>query len=325
MRPLLMSALAVVVAACTGVHSPDARSSKASPLDAAPAASPAPAEEDEIATDRRPNPPRPTLPDQLSFLFITVDTLRPDLGYAGYSRPVSPNIDEIAKKATHYERAYSISTYTAYAVPPMMASRYPSEMPRSDRHEVRYFGSNVMLAERLHDAGFRTAGAASHFLFSHELGWVDGIERFVMTGARRQCPSRRAHRLPPLVPPAGRRRDPLPRGSRDRLRPVLHLGPLPRPAQEVPRAPGVLELRHHPRALYDGEIAFTDHHIGRVLHALAASPAARRTAVVFTGDHGEAFGEHGFSFHGREIWDEVVRIPSSSTCPASIPMPSRAA
>src|SRR5262245_26090003 len=51
------------------------------------------------------NPPRPPLPE-LSFLFITVDTLRPDLGYASYSRPVSPNIDELAKKATIYERAY---------------------------------------------------------------------------------------------------------------------------------------------------------------------------------------------------------------------------
>src|SRR5262245_5930660 len=69
------------------------------------------------------NPPRPPLPE-LSFLFITVDTLRPDLGYASYGRPVSPNIDELAKQATIYERAYSISTYTAFAVPPMMASRY---------------------------------------------------------------------------------------------------------------------------------------------------------------------------------------------------------
>ena len=65
----------------------------------------------------------------------------------------------------------------------MMASRYPSEMPRNDRHEVHYFGSNVLLAERLRDAGFRTAAAASHFLFTRELGWVDGIDKFVMTGA----------------------------------------------------------------------------------------------------------------------------------------------
>jgi arylsulfatase A-like enzyme len=73
--------------------------------------------------------------------------------------------------------------------------------------------------------------------------------------------------------------------------------------------PGYSNFGTDPRGLYDGEIAFTDFHVGRVLQALAASPAANRTVVIFTGDHGEAFGEHGFNFHGREIWDEVVRIP----------------
>jgi arylsulfatase A-like enzyme len=31
--------------------------------------------------------------------------------------------------------------------------------------------------------------------------------------------------------------------------------------------------------------------------------------VVLTGDHGEAFGEHGEYFHGRDLWDEIVRVP----------------
>jgi choline-sulfatase len=31
--------------------------------------------------------------------------------------------------------------------------------------------------------------------------------------------------------------------------------------------------------------------------------------VILAADHGEAFGEHGFNFHGRHVWDEIVRIP----------------
>jgi arylsulfatase A-like enzyme len=254
------------------------------------------------------NPPRPALPE-LSFLFITVDTLRPDLGYAAYSRPVSPNIDELAKKATIYERAYSISTYTAFAVPPMMASRYPSEMPRSDRHEVRYFGKNVLLAERLRDAGFHTAAAASHFLFGSELGWTDGIEHFVMTGAEGNAPKGahidHRHSSRPLADAAIRFLED-PEIVSGRFFIWVHFLD---PHKQYLEHPGFSNFGSDPRALYDGEIAFTDHHIGRVLRALASSPAANRTAVVFTGDHGEAFGEHGFSYHGREIWDEVVRIP----------------
>jgi arylsulfatase A-like enzyme len=250
---------------------------------------------------------RPELPSPLSFLLITVDTLRPDLGYAGYERPVSPRIDELAKHSITYERAYSISTYTAFSLPPMMASRYPSEMPRSDRHEVRYMGQNVLLAERLRAAGYHTAGVASHFLFNRALGWIDGFDKFVMTGVDGSQGSGIdwRHSSRPIADAAIRLlSDPEIVGGAFLI--WLHFLD---PHKQYLEHQGFSTFGNDPRALYDGEIAFTDHYIGRVLDALAASPAAGRTAIFFTGDHGEAFGEHGFYFHGREIWDEVVRVP----------------
>jgi arylsulfatase A-like enzyme len=63
------------------------------------------------------------------------------------------------------------------------------------------------------------------------------------------------------------------------------------------------------RALYDGEVAFTDHHVGRVIDAIAKSSFARRTAIIVTSDHGEAFDEHGMNRHGFEIWDVLVHVP----------------
>ena len=260
---------------------------------------------------------RPALPSPLSFLFITVDTLRPELGYTGYERPVSPRIDALAKQSSIYERAYAISTYTAFSLPPMMASRYPSEMPRTDRHEVRYLGSNVLLAERLHAAGYRTAGAASHFLFNRALGWIDGFDRFVMTGVEGSLGSGidMRHSSRPIADAAIRLL-----GD-----PEIVAGPFflwlhfLDPHKQYLEHPGFSTFGDDPRALYDGEIAFTDHHIGRVLDALAASRAKDRTVIVFTGDHGEAFGEHGFYFHGREIWDEVVRVPLVIHVPGAKP------
>jgi arylsulfatase A-like enzyme len=249
----------------------------------------------------------PDLPRPFSFLFITVDTLRPDLGYAGYERPVSPRIDELAKQSVIYERAYSISTYTAFSLPPMMASRYPSEMPRTDRHEVRYLGSNFLLAERLHAAGYRTAGTASHFLFNRALGWIDGFERFIMTGVDGSQGSGIdwRHSSRPIADTAIR----LLNDAELVSGPFFLWAHFLDPHKQYLEHPGYSTFGDDPRALYDGEIAFTDYHVGRVLDALAASPAADRTVVIFTGDHGEAFGEHGFYFHGREIWDEVVRVP----------------
>ncbi|HEY4015160.1 MAG TPA: sulfatase-like hydrolase/transferase [Polyangiaceae bacterium] len=261
-----------------------------------------------VATEARP-PPRPKLPADLSFLFLTVDALRPDLGYMGYPREVSPRIDALAAESTIYERAYSISTYTGYALPPMMASRYPSEMPRTNRHELRYLPQNVLLAERMKQAGFRTAGAASHFLFAPELGWTDGIDRFLRPLPEGNAPpgshidryytSRRlADATVSLLDD--------PEVTRGRFFIWVHFLD---PHKQYLKHAGFSKFGNGQRDLYDGEIAFTDYHIGRVLDALAAAHLADRTVVILTGDHGEAFGEHGEYFHGRDLWDEIVRVP----------------
>jgi choline-sulfatase len=257
----------------------------------------------------RPASPRAKWSDQLSFLLITVDALRPDLGFMGNPRDVSPHLDALAQQSTVFQRAYSISTYTGYSLPPMMASRYPCEMPRTNRHEVGYLSTNVLLAERMHEAGFRTLGAASHFLFSPELGWVDGFDRFARTPLEGNAP-RGSH--VDLFHSS--------RGIADELIAQLAKPDLANqrffmwahfldPHKQYLAHPGYSKYGNQPRDLYDGEVAFTDFHIGRVLAALDASPLAARTVVIVTGDHGEAFGEHGFYFHGREVWDEVVRVP----------------
>ncbi len=261
---------------------------------------------------------RPPLPKDLSFLLITVDALRPDLGYTGYPRPVSPNIDKLAAQSTVYERAYSISTYTGYALPPLMASRYPSEMPRTNRHELRYLPQNVLLAERLHQADFVTAGAASHFLFSPQLGWIDGFDRFLRTPIEGDAPPGshidQYHSSRGLADAViSLLADPAVTGRRFFI--WVHFLD---PHKQYLKHPGY-NFGASQRALYDGEVAFTDHHIGRVLDALDASPLSGRTVVMLTGDHGEAFGEHGEYFHGRDIWDEIVRVPLLIRVPGGTP------
>ena len=58
-------------------------------------------------------------------------------------------------------------------------------------------------------------------------------------------------------------------------------------------------------AAYDGEIAFADAQIGRLVEVLP--PEA---IVVVVGDHGESFGEHGVWFdHGDDVYDHNLRVP----------------
>jgi hypothetical protein len=61
--------------------------------------------------------------------------------------------------------------------------------------------------------------------------------------------------------------------------------------------------------LYDGEIRYTDTHVGRVLARLKEAGLWNRTAVVLTGDHGEGFGEHGVTEHGFDLYAPQTRVP----------------
>jgi choline-sulfatase len=286
-------------AAAAPVPQPDAG---AYPLDAldAPALAPRPAE-------------------ALSFLFITVDTLRPDLGFMGYERPVSPNLDRLARRSVVYEHAYSISTYTGFSIVPMMASRYPSEMPRNDRHEVKYLNDNILLAERLRAAGYHTAGAASHFLFAPQLGWIDGFERFISVPSEGNAPLGSSldwyHSSRPLAATAVQ----LLSDPRIVSGPFFIWIHFVDPHGQYLEHKGFSNFGGDARGLYDGEVAYTDFYIGQVLTALESSGLAEHTAIVFTSDHGEAFGEHGETHHGRHVWEEIVRIPLVVFAPGIVP------
>ena len=61
--------------------------------------------------------------------------------------------------------------------------------------------------------------------------------------------------------------------------------------------------------LYDGEIAFTDAQVGRLLDWLDQRGLAKNTIVVVVGDHGESLGDHGEKEHGYYIYDATVRVP----------------
>jgi len=78
-------------------------------------------------------------------------------------------------------------------------------------------------------------------------------------------------------------------------------------------------------ALYDGEIRFTDHTIGRMLDALEARGLLDDTLIVLTSDHGEELGEHGRYGHNKTLYDEVVHVPLILRWPGRVPAGVRVA
>ena len=65
----------------------------------------------------------------------------------------------------------------------------------------------------------------------------------------------------------------------------------------------------HIIALYDGEIAWTDAHIGKILADLDALGLRDSTIVMLLSDHGTEFFEHNAKGHRQTLFDEVIRIP----------------
>ena len=78
------------------------------------------------------------------------------------------------------------------------------------------------------------------------------------------------------------------------------------------------EFGDEPVERYDQEIAFTDHHIGRLVDALSERGMLDRTIIIFTSDHGEEFGEHGGEFHYTS-YEEVMRVPLVMAGPGIAP------
>ncbi len=71
---------------------------------------------------------------------------------------------------------------------------------------------------------------------------------------------------------------------------------------------------------YDGEVRFVDALMGNILNAIRVHVGWTRSLVVFTSDHGEAFGEHGMFDHGHTLHREVIQVPLILTAEA-LPAP----
>jgi len=256
----------------------------------------------------------PAIDRDFNLIFITVDTLRAgELGFMGYDKPTTPNLDALAAQSVVFDRAYAMASYTGKALAPMLIGKYPSETQRDGGHFNAYGPGNVFLAERLRHAGMVTMGAASHWYFKPTSGVTQGFDVFDLsampasgqgdtdsttTGAQLSDASVKL-----LQGHAGSRFMLWVHYFDPHSQYVAHEGA---PDFVDPGKPA--GWKQH--AGYDGEVWFTDAQIGRLLEFARAQAWWKDTVVVLTSDHGEALGEHGINFqHGWEIWEPLMRIP----------------
>ncbi len=264
----------------------------------------------------RPAPEtRLALDPKMNVVFITVDTLKVDVGFMGYDRPVTPNLDALAARSVVFDRMYSMASYTGKSIGPLFIGKYPSETKRDGGHFNTYYPGNTLLAERLRGAGFHTMGAASHWYFVPWCGLTQGIDEWDTSA----------------MPPSGQGDNDTSVTSKQLTDAAIRL--LKKPESTSPgssfgsttstRTSSTCRTRRrrrrsrrgraHPRSgprrrttQRSGSPTTTS---GGCSTSSRTQPWGARTAIVVTSDHGETFGEHDMHWHGYELWEPLVRVP----------------
>jgi arylsulfatase A-like enzyme len=257
------------------------------------------------------------LPADLNVVFITIDTLRADLGFLGYGRKVSPNLDALAERSTVYERAYSLASYTGKSVGPMLIGKYGSETHRNWGHFNTFTKQDTFVAERLQKAGVRTMSVQANRYFGRFGGLDRGFDVVDLSAAPWEIAWEADEDVSSnKLSDAALKLVAKPENTGKRFFLWVHYLD---PHADYARHKDIEGFGNNQRDLYDAEIAFTDKHVGRLLDAIKAAPWGERTAIIVTSDHGEAFGEHKMWRHGYEVWEPLVHVPLLVYVPGAKP------
>jgi arylsulfatase A-like enzyme/Tfp pilus assembly protein PilF len=250
-------------------------------------------------------------------LVVTLDTTRADrLGCYGYTGGQTPTLDGLATGGTRFDRAYCQVPLTL----PSHVSLLTSTFPPSNGVRVNgggRLGDDVpTLATAFQDKGYRTGAFLGAWVLNAAFGLDRGFDVY-------------DDQL------GGTARDPATERTADKVADAALAW-----LNQEPNTPFFAWVHffdpHFPyeppqdyRAKltepYDGEIAFMDAQLGRIVQWLDAHGARQRTLIIAVGDHGEAFGEHGEVEHGLFLYDTTLHVPLVVAWPGKVPAGSHIA
>lgn len=276
-------------------------------------------------------------------ILIAIDALRADhLGCYGYERQTSPYIDAFAKEGVLFKNCYVQASWTKPSTASLLTSLYPAV------HRTTCPGNALpkeieTLAEILKKEGYLTYGYVANpnlkTIFDFDQGF-DFYDDYLMRDKRYYSAMRIFQRGFPFfkritgktfyfsdrdnIVLANKRIIPwLERYKENNFFMYLHYmdphDPYSPPAPYDKMYPHVKRDRNSKNiSLYDGEIRFTDEHIGRLFEKLKSLGVYDKSLIVITSDHGEAFGEHNDTRHGRTVYNELLKVPLIIKYPNSV-------
>jgi arylsulfatase A-like enzyme len=248
---------------------------------------------------------RPLSTDQLVreppvVVLITIDATRADAVYA--NRQKLPTLDRMMREGVTFENARSAGSQTAVSLTSLFSGKYFSELrwskfgSGSSRFDYAGGDETPRFVDILTNHGVATSKVVSLTFLRNEFGVAPGFsEERVVTSGRRHATG--AQVIEPL------------------LRRIRAIGPdeptflfahMTEPHSPYDRG----KLKQGPEyERYLSEIALADDFLNRVMQALSSDALRRRSILIVSADHGEAFGEHGTREHTKTIYDEMLRVP----------------
>jgi len=247
---------------------------------------------------------RETWPEA-SIVLISIDTLRADhLPLYGYAHGSTPAIDALGREGIVFDGVYSHCPLTLPAHASMLTGLTPPHHGVHDNAGFTLKPGARTLAARFHDSGRATGAAVSAFVLRSATGIAQGFDRYddeivqdpslEDMGNQQRDGAKSVASLLGWIEAQGDRR----------FFAFLHLY-----EPHTPYTPPSPYKERFADSPYDGEIAYADELVGRLLAPLRAKGALDHTLVALTADHGEGLGEHGEQEHGFFLYRETVRVP----------------
>lgn len=279
---------------------------------------------------------------------LVVESLRSSelLEYGG-QRLVMPNVEQLTQDSRVFTKNVTTATHSDYASVVPLSGQYPLRSPDEQQYTKAPSYPRVLIYDILKSLGYHTAvfssqneywGGMYYFLNTGNIDHFFHAETYhgdtyvpSTDGGFASWVSKGRHagkiddRI--TVTAATQWLDSLYRGARSSEPFFMYVNlqsshvPYQRPSDFRPRfGPGstsfAIGFNHFPpdsadavHDMYDNSLAYLDSQVGRLVGYLKNRGLWDNTIFVLTGDHGQAFYEHGFAAHGNVPYAELARAP----------------
>jgi arylsulfatase A-like enzyme/Flp pilus assembly protein TadD len=247
---------------------------------------------------RAGRPPTATGP----IVLISIDTLRADhLPVYGYAGVRTPAIDRLAATSTVFDRAYSHAPQTLPAHSAILTGELPFQTGVRDNIGFTLKDGQWTLPAALRARGWATGGFVSAYVLRRATKIDQGFDTYDanLPSVSSEVALGQVQRDGAATLDAAEQW--LAKRSTDRVFLFLHL--------YEPHKPYKPPARFGQYAPYDGEIAYADEIVGRLLDRLQADKLFDASTIILLADHGEGLGDHGEQEHGMFLYDETTRVP----------------